>query len=399
MTSSSTTRISNRARIRLGGFTLVELLVVVGILAILASVGLKVFRDRIQENTRQQVVADYVNDISLVARAAREYARTNAPTWAVDTRVDITLAQLSAAGLLPASFANRSTGNGTTPFGNTYAIAAQRNAQNRARAVVAETGAANAARLQALGLTDATTLASIKRDIAAKLVSSRVAGGAVIGAASTNATGGGSNPWTMNVAGFLAAAPAQPAAAALVGFPELEPEGTGSTPTGGINLGQCRVSSPTCTGTSQLCPNPSEQVAAQIPSGRTVQGRWPHCMISGGDSFFPVAQNSAVITLGRTVANSRSFSDSDCGFYANSRCGNCGDINDAVYRSAFSDCQSRTTAHTYTDVILNNGIQQQNWCRYDGHFFQGTGTQMRIFPTSTSWPQNAPTSDEIFVCG
>ena len=395
-TTTSSSKRPEMATVRARGFSLVEILVVIIVLGILAVLGAREFRDRQQATARTSVVSEYVSDFSIVARAAYEYALANSTTWADNTRVDITFAQLRTAGFLPAGFTTRNTGDGTTPLGNTFVMGGQIDANDNVRVVVAESGNAHPQRLSSMGFIDANGVAQIKRQIAGELVR-RGVGGATLAAGSTTATGGGSNPWTVSVAGFLPAAPGQIAVATLVGFPELEPEGITGRPNEQIDLGRCRPSSPTCPGPSQICSTSSQQVAAAVPAGRTVEGRWPHCLVGGMDTFYPVAHNSAVITLGNSSRDAQTFSDSDCAFYAGQRCNGC-DPSTGAYVVYRDDCLARRTYWRYTDVVLNNGTQQQNFCRYESYFMQGSGASMQIIATNTTHAQNAPTSDDIFVC-
>ena len=115
------------------------------------------------------------------------------------------------------------------------------------------------------------------------------------------------------------------------------------------------------------------------------------------DTFFPVAQNSAVITLGRSEESERTFTDSDCATYAMQRSGSA-DPENPAYRLYRSECEGKKTYWRYTDVILNSGVQYRNWCEYESQYFTGSGTSMRMNPTHPIHAQNAPVSDDVFCC-
>lgn len=389
---------SRRLRSVSRGFTLMELLAVLAVLAVLGGLAIRDTLEKRTQAARASLIEDYGTDLATMDRAVRAFIGTNGALFTAGTVRVITLAELQTANLLPSTWANRSTGVGTSPLGQTYRIVGLKDATDgKIRAVIYENSAAAVLRLQTMGYdTSAGAPMTLKRDVGANLLSRKVVAGTFAAGAST-AIGAGSNGWTKSLAAYVGSAPAQASAVVLVGFPDLEPSGPSGGPGSGLDLGRCAPRSMTCSGPSGICSNAAQQVAATCPAGRTQQGRWPHCLPPGGDTFYPVAQNSAVITLGRSERSDRTFSDGECRTYAQQKSGTI-DTTNPNYITWYQDCESRTTYWRYTDVILNNGVQQRNWCEYQSYFFQGSGASTQIVMTYPQHAQNAPATDDIFCC-
>lgn len=392
---------SRRLRSVSQGFTLMELLAVLVVLAVIGGLAIREALEKRTQAARASLVEDYATDLATMDRAVRAFIGTNGTAFTAGTARVITIAEMQAAGLLPTNFANRSTGANTSPFGQAYRIVGMRDStDNKIRAVIYENSAASTLRLAAMSYdTTAGAPMVMKREVGASLLERKVIA-ATIAAGSTSAVSAGSNGWTKAVASYVGTAPAQASVAVLVGFPDLEPSGGGGGPTGGLDLQRCSPKPMTCSGTSNVCSVAAQHVAATCPSGRTISGRWPHCIPPAPattDTFFPVAQNSAVITLGRSEDRARTFTDSDCGTYAFQRSGTV-NPEEPAYKLYLNECLSKTTYWRYTDVILNSGVQYKNWCEYESQFFSGAGTSMRINSTHPIHAQNAPISDDVFCC-
>lgn len=101
---------------RARGFTIIELLIVVAISAVVAVVAAARLLDKFKES-QADLAAD---DIAVVGKAVTAYIPGNTATLAAAPTTTLTIAQLQAAGLLPASY---TSGN---PWGANYTILVRR---------------------------------------------------------------------------------------------------------------------------------------------------------------------------------------------------------------------------------------------------------------------------------
>lgn len=383
---------------RRDGYVVMELLVVLAILAVFVGVFASRASERAVVERRELLVDEYVKELPVLTRAVRAFVASDAASFAVDTVRVITLTELTTAGLLPASFAARPTGAGTTPMGHAYRIAAIRSsADNRTRTVISEAGGANIQRLAMLNyVTTGGAPLEVKRDVATKLASAGLTAAYLL-AGNATARDAGSNGWTRDVAAWVPTAGLQAGVTVLLGFPELEPiGGPGVGGGGGPNLGRCRVQPPGCSDTIRNpCPPPATVIASTPASGMTEEGRWPHC-ISGADyTFYPVARNSAVITLGAKLETWRTWTDGECQGMAEAYGG---PVGSAGYQNWYAQCISANEFRSTTDVFLNNGIQSENVCSIGGYRTIACGGTQCLQPWRIDQPINPPTTDDIFVC-
>jgi prepilin-type N-terminal cleavage/methylation domain-containing protein len=394
--------VTHSARSR--GFTLIEIVVVLALAALITLAVVNSLAQKSRELAKDRAVTDYVTDLSILARAAQTYAASQVSTWPADTIQTITLAQLQGAGQLPASFGQRATGV-TTPLGTSYSVRAMKvTGQSKARVAVTEFGTSPPVTREAYGLgsvaTDQTSaIAGVKARVGRKLADLNLVS-ATLAAGSTTAVGAGGNTWTKDIALYLSASPSETAIAVLSGWPDLDPAGGGSGgPTGGINIGKCRPVTATCA-SGQYCDNPADERAAVLPSGRSAQGTWPHCLqISHNnvDTFFPVAQNSAVMTLGFSQTSSKTFTAVDCSNYANAVAGL--DPSNPVWKYNYNQCDAKQTTYYFTDVYLNNGKQYTNTCGWESWgFFTDAYGNYTIGRYYNFWSDNPPVSNDIFAC-
>lgn len=263
------------------GFALTELLIAVAVLMVIFGLLARQAAESRRRSVINQIVAEYVTDFQLIGRASREFVNAAKSTWGAGTVNTITFTNLRSGGYLPSSFAARSTGDGTTPMGNSYSIVSIKDASGSgATTVVSESGSALAARLESAGLaSDATGLAQMKRRIAAALVEQRVIAG-TIDAGTTVVNGAGSNGWTKALAAYFGSAPTQPATAVLIGFKDLETDVSGGSPDDNVNHGECRP----IDGQAGRTPNNmSGWVQPTCPGSHPVKvAEWPVC---GGEGY------------------------------------------------------------------------------------------------------------------
>lgn len=113
---SPTKRTRPHSRARALGFTLLELMVVLAIMAFAAIAAAQKYRDHLR-NLQAQSAAD---NITLLGKAVATYIGKNTATLSAAPYSDVTLPQLVASNDLSSTF------NGTTPWGSDYRIRVQR---------------------------------------------------------------------------------------------------------------------------------------------------------------------------------------------------------------------------------------------------------------------------------
>jgi len=285
------------------GYLLLEVLIVLTIIA-LAMGGFRVYKQReFAERQQERMQAEYVNDYAALLRAVRNYIGTRESAWVANSVNPITIAQLIAAGELPANFGNRPTGNGQTVLGQTIRIVGIRNAAaTRTPTVITETGNANGALLEMAGLqANGSDLLPFKRRVAAAIAAKQVAAGTVpVGGLIV--TGAGSNAWTKDVTGYFVSAPTQPVIAGMVGFPDLDFTINPNPIASGANWGDCPVAEASVN--AQGFPSAN----GVCPVGTTEVGSWPACGSTAG--VFSVG--FASVTIGGEVTREEPAKDRTC---------------------------------------------------------------------------------------
>jgi len=288
------------------GFGLVELLIALALFAMVVAGIARFNADQRRQQVAARLVAEYVGDYMMISRASREYVSANKGPWAASSVNVITVAMLRTAGFLPTSYAVRSTGDGTTPFGNTFRIVSIKAATGTvASTVIGETGNAIAARLEAAGIAaDATGIAQFKRQVAAKLAEQGLAAGTIIGG-TTVVTSAGTNGWTKALGTYFPTAPTQMAVATLIGFPDLEVDGGGGAPDDAPTYGTCTVQPARChissnpqSGSSDICSGSyMTPLNAGCPVGQTMLKQFTHCM--GQGTVIAAPEIGSSLTAGR----------------------------------------------------------------------------------------------------
>lgn len=181
-------------------------------------------------------------DMAKLAQASASYLRDNEAAYPLATRRPVTIADLVAHGYLPAGFADRAgDGIARSPFGEPYAISAYRTSEERpVEAVVYEAGAPLPEKLRAAGVeADPASVLDLKMQAAADLAEGRdVDAGTLLGGARTARAPGGA--WTLDLARWLAAAPAGPGLVALVNFEALRAGTGGGGPPQEVVFGEKR---------------------------------------------------------------------------------------------------------------------------------------------------------------
>ena len=227
---------------RVRGMTLLETLIVVGIAT--AVIGTIIFMmQRFSERERAEVaVRMQGQEMANAAKAIREYAKTVGEDWADGDRVEVTIDDLVEAGLLPEGFGDRDGAGvlGVTPIGQAYRVFSVKdggfyddpNVENGTIAsVVIDLGPPNPGRMERAGIANMPERILAYKEAVALYTAreERIAMGVVpAGAGEVRGVG---RVFTKDVIGWLENYPTEGAAVALVGFPDLDPPGTNTTPT------------------------------------------------------------------------------------------------------------------------------------------------------------------------
>lgn len=392
-------------RVAQKGFTLIELLVGLLIVGALLTAALRGLAHRSEQFLVDRSVSSYAGDFAVLDRAVRSYMAAEASSWADNTRVPIPIATLIAADLLPAAFATRVTGAGTTPFGNTYAISGYKPAGQVPRAVVYETGNVQPIMQDRMNLlASGAGLRGVKQRIGENLSLRGLVGAAFISAGSLVANAAGGNGWQKDLAAIIPAAPTEHAAALLVGFPDLEPGGGGGgPPPGGVTIDRCQIVKSNC-GSNHLCVGTSAVFTqATCPAGTTQAGAWPHCNTSNNIAYgVPALQEAMVLGSRRYETFPPPI---DCPDYAFRNTGLT--HNDACPTSSAPNCAAWTSWHdrcwnsfrTYeTDQQHRLGgtvITGDHMCRFESYFYNPPGAR-EPSQSNQAWTRTSAT--DLICC-
>lgn len=368
------------------GFALLELIVVVGLLAVLLAAYLNFQHRSAQATARDTAKAEMLSDLKVLTRATQQYVKDNVSAWPEGSQTTITLAQLRTAGLIPTNFAARVYGADRTPFGAPYRIIAIRNTgEPGAKTLIGDAPTDLLAAYEGYGL-DLTTAqgAAVKREIAGLLVAEGFPAASVASGGAT-ATGGGSNSWTKNVSAWIGNG-AWPTTQILLGFPDLE----GSMPGGGDNPGEevvkyedCEVVRPTCSVSTFEPGCVGSVVEATCPVGKEEAGTYPHC---GYRETIFSSTDVGSVTMGSWTAPPIPSRDDPNGAYdcCSNLCTQEGGI--------FFD---RVNTYTYGVVTLNNVEIARDLCNVNFTRSQQCGNTgpAAVQSGTTAWPTG--TRDKI----
>lgn len=215
------------------GFALVETMIAVAVLAaILVSMAVFV-SSRHKAQASEDLIALQAREMALLATAVTDYMESASPSWPLLAPVEITVAQLQAAELLPEGFAVRGGSNGMTPFHQPYAIVGRKQppgpggAGDGPQAVIFEGGEIPTARLVRGGIENTRmAIQGLKRSIAFNVHRDYKHPSGVVPAGATVVEGAGGS-FTKPLAAFFAGsgvvAATEAVAVTLVGFDDLLP--------------------------------------------------------------------------------------------------------------------------------------------------------------------------------
>ena len=319
------------ARSQRGFFLLLEIIVGVGLLALLGYMGMEWMRVRAQNSARDSAVSEYVTDAKILVRAATEYVTEQEAAWAPGSVHTITIATLEAAGKLPAGFGARAYGAGRTPYGAPFRIVSIRNTgEPGSKTVIGDAPSDSQVAFEALGYPyNAIQALAIKRSIAAALVADGFPV-ATTAAGSATAMGGGSNQWTKPLSAWIGT-PNWPGLHVLMGWPDL----AGSLPDGDDEdtafNGTCEIT---------VARNPTCGV------GYTEYDRWDACRSSG----YTVRQTPNGLTIAYGMESLKAPNTVPC----NTTC------EQDPYRVA---CQDGVAATTRNEIYQVEGLRiAEIWC-------------------------------------
>jgi type II secretory pathway pseudopilin PulG len=296
------------------GFTLVEGLIVLGVVAVIAAMTASFLADQATDTLHDATIAAEAKDMALLSRAADDYTRAHDDLFPVGTTKPIAVTDLINEHLLPDGFANRNGAVGTSPLYQSYTVVAQRVVAGEPVRIVVSDGpdsnspAPPVGRLSRIGVPYTTqAIHALNQAIAEKIQREyRVVAATLPPAGSGWATVDGvAGAFTKDLTGLLHAL-SWPRTVTLINFPDLSfgggDDGGGNTHTGKYQ--SCRVAHPSAED-SNWDGNEDTIIPATCPAGYVNAGTWPHC---NEPSNANVIWNTDVgsITLGKQYKTSLS---------------------------------------------------------------------------------------------
>lgn len=367
------------------GFSILELLVIVAVVAGLFAIGMTVMRQQANSALRAQMVAEEARDIAQYARALKQYIDTQTASLAVNTRTEVLPPALVTLGLLPNQFAQRQTATsglqvGTSPFGQRYRAAIIRSsADNRVRGVIYTAEAPLWGAVTRIGLTqDNTIYYGLRREVAAaaNTTHQQPAGAMPLNSATAFGTG---NSYSMDFSAWTAGAQNTiPMTVVPVNFPEFEtanPNPPGGTPF----TGECIVRDASLGCPGGVCSwSGGSWSQPTCPSTHPVnRGSVPMC--PAGAQFSTLAPG---VTLSHATTGSKADPTVGNVFVCDA---NCPGINQSPICSA-ANFPGYQTFHT---VQINMQPVHQTWCRADGF-------STNYAPTFCSFAQAASVENPVY---
>jgi prepilin-type N-terminal cleavage/methylation domain-containing protein len=215
------------------GMTLLEVLVVVAIGASIIAGVVVILQGQNDDRRREAAIQRQSTDMTILVKAARQFAAVTAAGWPDGTRAEVALDGLVDAGLLPDDFGtdDGSGDLGVTPLGQRYWVFAIKDGDTyddptvedgTVRSVVLDLGDPNAGRAANVGVTATPEgLRAFKESVALMTTSDERIPMGVLEAGGEVVRGIG-RAFTKDVIDWIEDAPAQPAVVALVGFHDLD---------------------------------------------------------------------------------------------------------------------------------------------------------------------------------
>lgn len=210
-----------RAMKKIRGFSLIELLVVIGIGVTVITIGLAWLDSENKRNARANLVSAQAMEMSIMARALQAYIDTHPGAFpeAPTGPVPIDLTELIAASLLPEDFSMRPSehpGAPTSPLGMEYTLLAHKDGDWKG--IVLTTGAPSPAALARVGMKNtAVALEDYSRAVVATMKRRHLAPAGVIAGGGTGIDLGLSG-FSLDLADYLSSAPSTATPVALAGF-------------------------------------------------------------------------------------------------------------------------------------------------------------------------------------
>lgn len=275
------------------GFTLFETLIVLAIgVAVIGGI-MFVMQANERSERRDNATRVQAQEMATIAKAARQWADTTGEDWTDGSRNVVTIDDLVDNGLLPDDFAARDPDPlvmGVTPTGQRYTIVSVKNGpsgslyhdptvdEGKIRTVIWDEGTPVAGRLERVGVQNVAGAITAWKEAVSLYASNEYSipmGVLVVGSGEVRGVG---RSFTKDVIDWIENEVSQPAAVALVGFPDLEGDGGPTEPTGPVgsqgcedvqiieegagcpyatNPGQCSVSYD-----EPMCPSGYEELAA-----------------------------------------------------------------------------------------------------------------------------------------
>ncbi|WP_395795307.1 type II secretion system protein [Aquimonas sp.] len=222
------------------GFTLIETIIVVALIAGAMTVALTIWTQRAREQTADSFVAQAATEMAMLARATTSYFTTERVATLTDNvTAELPIGTLVTAGLLPANFAMRGGVIGTSVFGQQYQIRYRRLPGGSGRAptaafVVAELGVPQVANITRTATPNTEQgILTLKTRIAGRVAEVHNFPSGTVPRDSRVAQGG-FRGFTLDLSAYLTTRPTQAIAVVLGNFAELGgsiiPPGTPENP-------------------------------------------------------------------------------------------------------------------------------------------------------------------------
>lgn len=147
------------------GFSMMEVMVAIMIAAIVAMSSMTLKIKRIQESSKELLIAQQADDMRNLSASVRDYMTANGAGWPNNSNRNVTMLNLIGANLLPAGI------TGLSPLGLPYVIVANKSPAGVVTAIIYDAGTlANVSQVETkrAGISTVTvgTMAGLKRKMA-----------------------------------------------------------------------------------------------------------------------------------------------------------------------------------------------------------------------------------------
>lgn len=234
------------------GFTLFESLIVLAIgVAVIGGI-MFVMQANARAERRDAAAAAQGLEMTMIAKAARQWADTEGENWANGSRNVVTIDALVDNGLLPEDFAARDVDErlpGVTPTGQRYTIVSIKNGpsgslyydpdvdEGKIRTVIWDDGNPVVGRLERIGVPNIVGAIMAFKESVGMWVTTKAPVPEPMGvlAPRVGEVRGVGRSFTKDVIDWIEDPLSQPAAVTLVGFPDLEGDDGGGGSTGAVS--------------------------------------------------------------------------------------------------------------------------------------------------------------------